>query len=132
MELFEQMSRGLRSDNYRNSPRKSYVTQLAPQERPAFENWVRKNKVPYDPSPEADYDMPGFWKALQMGDKRAASGIAPDGKLHFTDFFKTPYHKTFSNESKYSTNKSDPQWRDNILYQYGNIVADENQPWWKY
>ena len=73
------------------------------REEPAFRKWVKDNKVPFDPDAKGpqDYDMRGFWKALQAGDEKAKSGIDPnDGKLHYPDYWKTPYHETFSAESQ--------------------------------
>ena len=76
-----------------------YKTELPPQDEQKFQSWVKQNKIPFENDTEtSDYDMRGFWKAQQAGDpeaKRAAN-------LHFPDTYKTPYHETFSNESKYA------------------------------
>jgi len=103
-----------------------YQTRLTPQEETQFQGWVKKNKVPFDPSPQADYDMRGFWKGLTTGDPRAKTGISPyDGRMHFTDTWKTPYHKTFSNESIYAPPDA-PHWEgDRLIDKNGNVVADE-------
>jgi hypothetical protein len=94
-----------------------------------FMDWVRKNNVPYDPSPQADYDMPGFWKGLMSGDPRAHSGINPnDNRLHFTDAWKTPYHHTFSNQSIYSKNQTDPQWQARPPTQHGWNLMQFGKP----
>lgn len=113
-------------DGFENAKPGPYVTKLSAQETPKFMEWVKSNAVPYDPSPNADYDMPGFWKAQQAGDAAAQSGInANDGKLHFTDKFKTPLHKTFSNESIYATPDA-PHWEGSKLVDKdGNVVFDE-------
>ena len=120
----------LRALAYRNSPRESYISPMTPAERDAFTAWVRQNNVPYDPSPKADYDMPGFWLALKNGDPRAKSAISPDdNRMHFPDTWKTPYHQTFSNESQYSTNPYDPKWVRNgkffDLVQGGQVLKRE-------
>lgn len=106
-----------------------YLTKLSPLDEMAFKQWVAANNVPFDPSPEADYDMRGFFKALMTGDPRAKTGMnANDGQLHFTDFFKTPNHKSFSAESKYAKpNAGAPSWNesDQLVTPGGRIVFDE-------
>ncbi len=115
-----------RSPEYQNHPRISYVTKLPDDMHQQFLQWVQQNHVPYDPGPHADYDMPGFWLALMSGDKQATSGISPvDGRLHFTDYFKTPYHRSFSNQSKYSTSPDDPRWVGRQLIYKGNVLYEE-------
>ena len=117
------------SPNYINSPRTSYITPLHPLEQAMFMDWVAQNKVPYDPSPHADYDMPGFWKAMVQGDPRATSGINPaDNRIHFPDTWKTPYHDSFSNQSIYSTNPTDPRWEPRIPTQHGGILRQFGKP----
>lgn len=118
-----------RSPNYQNSPQVSYVTQLPALEQAAFMEWVQKNRVPYDPSPYADYDMPGFWKALQAKDPRAVSSINPsDNRMHYPDIWKTPYHRTFSNQSMHSKNPTDPRWEPRPPYQHGGILTQFGKP----
>lgn len=109
------------------APTGGYLTPLSPAEEKAFQGWVKQNNVPFDPSPQADYDMRGFWRAMVNGDPRATTGInSNDGQLHFGDYFKTPYHKSFSNESKWATSKA-PRWndRDQLVLPNGQIVFDE-------
>lgn len=79
----------------------NYNTQLRPSEEAAFRDWVQKNNVPFASTAKTtDYDMRGFWKALQAGDPTARSAIDPNDKqLHYPDRWKTPYHETFSHES---------------------------------
>lgn len=81
-----------------------YTTTLAPEEEKQFQSWIKKNKVPFEnDSPTSDYDMRGFWKGLNAGDPHAQTGInSVDHKLHYSDWWKTPYHETFSNESQYA------------------------------
>lgn len=105
-----------------------YVTQLSPSDETQFQSWVKNNNIPWQDSPTSDYDMRGFWKAQQSGDltaKRAAN-------LHFPDTYKTPYHATFSNESKYATSQA-PHWEgDQLIDNRGKVVADETpqkEPW---
>ena len=104
----------------------SYTTKLSPDEEKKFQAWVKQNKVPFDPSPEADYDMRGFYKALQSKDPRAITAINPaDQQMHFPDVWKTPYHATFSNESKYAAPGA-PEWQgDRLVSPNGMVIADE-------
>ena len=56
--------------------------------------------------------MRGFYKALQNGDEMAKTAVDPhDKQIHFPDYWKTPYHETFSNESQWAT-KGAPSWND--------------------
>jgi hypothetical protein len=107
---------------------KSYRTQLNPQEEQAFQQWVQANNVPFDPSPMADYDMRGFFKALVNGDERARTAVNPsDNRLHFPDTWKTPFHRTFSNESIYAPADA-PRWIENkLIDKNGRVIADESQ-----
>lgn len=100
-----------------------YLTQLDPLREAAFLSWVGKNKVPFDPSPKADYDMRGFWAALQQRDPRAVSAVDPDdGRMHYPDYWKTPYHESFSNESKFARSNA-PEWVGNVLRDQGTGEA---------
>ena len=98
-----------------------YATKLAPQEEAKFQDWVKKNKVPWQDTPTADYDMRGYWKAQQKGDPNAKQAK----NMHFPDTYKTPYHKSFSNESMYATPKA-PRWvGDKLMTFDGKLVTDE-------
>lgn len=104
-----------------------YFTELPADQERSFQQWVIDNKVPFDPSPTADYDMRGYYQALQAGDPRAKTEVNKnDGKLHFTDPWKTPYHKSFSNESLHATDGA-PAWngQDQLVLPNGTIVLDE-------
>ncbi len=95
----------------------------------AFQQWVKTNNVPFDPSPESDYDMRGFFKGLITGDPRAVSGVNPyDKQLHFTDAWKTPFHESFSNESMYATPDA-PRWINDhqLADASGKVVYDERK-----
>jgi|SRR5580765_1132900 len=112
------------------TPGASETTQLNPQEEQAFQTWVTQNKVPWQDSPTADYDMRGFYKALQSGDPEAKQSLSGyDGTMHFPDTYKTKYHPTFSDESKYATRPNAPHWaNDRLIDERGNILADETPP----
>ena len=101
-----------------------YETQLSPQDEYKFQQWVKKNNVPWQDSPTADYDMRGYWKALQEGKAKESRNIW-DGRMHFPDTWKTPYSGSFSNESMYA-NQDAPHWDGNFLVtKDGHIVANE-------
>jgi len=104
-----------------------YMTTLDPADEQQFRAWVTANKVPFNPNdPVADYDMRGFWLAAQMGDPSASTAVDPnDGRLHFTDKFKTPYHETFSNESQYAQPTA-PRWTgDQLIDAHGKVIFDD-------
>lgn len=106
-----------------------YNTPLSPLEEMAFRQWARtESGVPFKPDVQPqDYDLRGFYQALQQGDPRAASAIDPnDNRLHYPDIWKTPYHETFSNQSMYATPDA-PQWndQDQLIAPSGRIVFDD-------
>lgn len=105
-----------------------YNTPLPPDAEKAFRTWVQDHEIPFDPSaPVSDYDMRGFWKAYTAGDPRARRALnANDGTMHFPDYWKTPYHESFSAESQWALPGS-PQWNDidQLVDRNGNIVFDE-------
>jgi len=119
-------------NNYRfNSPYAKpgpYTTQLNPQQEQAFRQWVMANHVNFDPSSKVtDYDMRGFWLS-QQGKAGAGTEVnAQDGKIHYPDTYKTPYDRTFSNESKYATPDA-PHWKDNryLIDKSGKQVFDQS------
>jgi hypothetical protein len=95
----------------------------------AYRQWVQQNNVPTDPTSTApqDYDMRGFWRGLQQGDPRAQSAVDPnDSRLHFPDYWKTPIHQTFSNESQWAPPDA-PQWtpNDQLAKPNGQVVFDD-------
>ena len=112
-----------------------YVTKLSPKEELAFMQWVQQNKVPFEDSPVSDYDMRGFYKGLMSGDPNARTGMnANDGKLHFSDYWKTPYHQSFSAESKFANPKLAPRWneQDQLVLPNGTVIFDERAQKAKY
>lgn len=116
--------------NAKYSKGSTFDTQLSPEQEQAFRKWVADNKVPFhpdDPSP-SDYDMRGFYQAAISGDPEASTAINPnDGQIHYTDKFKTPWHKSFSNESMYAQPDA-PKWiNDHQLLDQrtGQVVFDE-------
>jgi hypothetical protein len=106
----------------------TYKTDLGDSEAD-FQAWVKQNNVPFDLNEEIpDYDMRGFYKALNAGDPRAQEAVNPnDGKMHFPDYWKTPYHRAFSNESQWADPAKAPKWndQDQLIDPSGKIVVDE-------
>lgn len=105
----------------------SFHTELGPLEEQMFQSWVARNNVPFDPGPKADYDMRGFYRALASGDKKATNAVDPnDGRMHYPDNWKTPYHETFSNESQWAL-PSAPSWSDDdkLIGSNGRVVFDD-------
>jgi hypothetical protein len=107
-----------------------YLTQLPPDQEHQFRSWVAQNKVNFDPN-EAypEYDMRGFYQGMLAGDPHAQTGIDPnDNKMHYSDYWKTPWHPTFSRESKYA-NPNAPYWRGNKLIDpSGKVLYDDAAP----
>jgi hypothetical protein len=103
------------------------LTQLSPGDERNFQKWVGDNHVPFDPSPQADYDMRGFYSALAARDPRAVQSVNQnDNQLHFPDYWKTPYHASFSAESQWAKPGA-PSWNDvdQLVLPDGRIVFDE-------
>jgi hypothetical protein len=107
----------------------NYNTQLQPSTELAFRHWLQTNKVPFDPNASVtDYDMRGFYSALIQGDPRATESVNPnDHKVHRSDYWKTPYHESFSNESQWADPKTAPKWTpdDKLVLPDGTVVFDE-------
>jgi hypothetical protein len=101
-----------------------WLTTLNPDQERRFQAWVRANHIPFDSSPNADYDMRGYW--LANNGLLAETKVSDyDGLLHFPDTYKTPYHRTFSNESRYATPDA-PHWEnDRLVDNSGHVIADE-------
>ncbi len=104
-------------------------TQLSPLDEFAYRQWVQSNGVPTNPNATApqDYDMRGFYQGLQQGNPRAQSAIDPnDGRMHYPDFWKTPLHQTFSNESQWAPPTA-PQWtpNDQLAQPNGQVLFDD-------
>lgn len=110
-----------------------YNTPLANPDEQAFRQWVVENKVPFDANaPLSDYDMRGYWQALQAGDPVATSAINPNDKqTHYPDRWKTPYSATFSNESQWANPNLAPRWDgNNYTLPNGAILWDDKAQKW--
>lgn len=119
-----------RNKAYTTPSGEGYQTHLSAGDEGKFQSWVKQNNVPFDSSKTSDYDMRGFWKALQDGDERAKTAINQnDHQMHFPDTWKTPYHQSFSAESQWATSGA-PKWngQDQLVLPNGNVVFDERGP----
>lgn len=107
----------------------SFNTQLSPLQEMLFRDWVQKNGVPFDvdASGPSDYDMRGYYQGLQNGNPMAWSKVNPNDKqLHYTDYYKTPLHQTFSKDSQWA-GPSAPHWINGsqLASSGGRILYDE-------
>lgn len=109
----------------------NFNTTLSTADEMAFRNWLVQNNIPFDPDAmTTDYDMRGFYSGLIGGNPHAQTAInTNDNRLHFPDFWKTPQHHSFSNESRYAGPDA-PQWiNDSQLgFPNGRVVFDEQSP----
>ncbi len=114
----------------------SYSTSLKDTEETQFREWLATQKdgpfAEFDPDAKiVDYDARGFWKAAKAGDPRASLAKNPtDNKMHADDFWKTPYHQSFSNESGYAFPTA-PYWANNhqlVDPATKQVVFDEKAP----
>ena len=103
------------------------LTQLTPEQEQAFTQWVKANKVPYDPKDKfPDYDMKGFYLSqLKSGAKPSVNAV--DKQLHYPDTFKTPYHESFSRESQWAKEGA-PAWQGEKLVSPKGEVIFETKP----
>jgi len=111
----------------------SYDTQLSPLHELLFRGWVDQNKVPFNTNAQGptDYDMRGYWQGLQQGNPQASlsSLNVNDGQMHYPDYYKTPLHQSFSNESQWAGPNA-PQWANDsqLATLGGRVVYDEKAP----
>jgi len=112
---------------------RSYDTKLNPLQELLFRQWVGDNNVPFNPDAAGptDYDMRGYWQGLQSGHPMARpTEINPnDNQPHFTDYYKTPLHQTFSAESQWAGPDA-PRWINGsqLAAPNGRVVFDESRP----
>lgn len=112
----------------------NYFTQLPPAQEQGFRQWVKQHNVPFNPDDKSgtnDYDMRGYYKDFMAG-KPSARGSEVnqfDGKPHFTDYYKTTYHTTFSEESQWAIKGKAPRWvKDRYLVAPdGKVLFDQGQ-----
>lgn len=91
----------------------TYDTQLDPLRELLFRSWVKHNNVPFNPDAKGptDYDMRGYFQGAQQGNPQARSTEINqnDGQPHYTDYYKTPLHQSFSGGSQWA-GPGAPQW----------------------
>lgn len=106
-----------------------YNTPLSNKDEMLFRLWVENNKVPFDVNAKvSDYDMRGFWKALQEDNPIAKTAVDPnDSRIHYPDYWKTPYHETFSAESQWADPSKAPDWnsKDQLVMPNGTVIFDD-------
>jgi len=120
-----------RNAPYVNGNPSSYNTTLPPMQEQLFQSWVKQNRVPFDVNAQgpSDYDMRGFYNGLSSGDPKATSAIDPnDSRMHYPDYWKTPYHETFSNQSQWATPDA-PKWSDDdkLTGNNGRVLFDDRK-----
>lgn len=133
LDILSQVSGGgilSRNEPYIAPGNHNYNTPLGLLDEFAFRKWVSDNNVPFNPDAGAsDYDMRGFWRGLQQQNPHAASSVnSNDGKMHYTDYWKTPMHKTFSADSQWAGPVA-PRWNDvdQLISPGGRILFDERK-----
>lgn len=125
---------------YTRTPVAQQFTQLTPDQEQAFRQWLATpivardrhgktvvSNIPFNPNdPISDYDMRGYWRDVAAAGGSGVSINPNDGKVHFPDDYKTAYHQSFSNESRYATPQA-PHWipGDRLQRPDGQIVFDE-------
>ncbi len=126
-EAWEKKLQGNYERNKAYAKPDQYTTALNPQSEIQFRAWLAANKVPFNANSAInDYDMRGFWLALQSKDPAAVSAVNPyDKRIHYPDRWKTPYHETFSSESQWAKPGA-PSWnkQDQLLMPSGQVVFD--------
>ena len=108
-------------------PLPSYQTPLMGNDEVKFRDWVASHKVPFDPDdPDSDYDMRGYWNEVARDGDKPQSINPNDAKPHWPDDYKTPFHETFSKESKYALPNA-PSWTDDdkLVDENGRVLFDE-------
>lgn len=94
----------------------NFQTQIPLAQMVAYLSWL-KQAAPWVVNPETgrDYDYAGFWLAQQAGYPMAQTTTNPFlNETHFPDYWKTPFHATFSNESRYAKPNA-PHWEEDRL-----------------
>jgi hypothetical protein len=108
-----------------------FRTQLSPADEAKFQQYLADHSDRRDLGRTDDqtYDLRGWWKAAQAGDPRAATRVAGDGLIHRNDYWKTPFHQSFSRESQWAGPNA-PIWQGNKLVDpaTGAVVHDDDQP----
>lgn len=107
-----------------------YRTNLDFGDELGYQQFLIKNNLRDDNRFNSTYDMRGYYK--KFGSGGGETEMMPDG-MHFTDEFKTPFHPTYSTESKYKFPRLKRSWHmnsDNKTYSLiddnsGEVIRDE-------
>ena len=130
-ERYQQMRENLLTRNkaYANPNWQQEMTKLPAEQEEEFLNWVKSNKVPFDPNDKyPDYDMRGYYLSTLNNPQAPQAAInQATQSLHYPDTFKTPYHESFSSESKWATEGA-PSWQENKLVSPTGEVIFEDKP----
>lgn len=108
-------------------------TTLDPLNEMAFRQWVTQNRVPFNVNTAGptDYDMRGYYQGMMQGNPmaRPTEINANDGLPHYTDYYKTPLHQSFSSESQWA-DETTPSWVNDtqLVSPGGRVVLDEAAP----
>ena len=114
-------------------PGQGYNTQLDPGQEQFFRMWLQQNNVPFNPNAAGpqDYDMRGYYQGMINGNPmaRPTEINVNDGLPHYTDYYKTPFHQTFSAGSQWAGDAA-PQWINShqLAAPNGRVVFDELKP----
>lgn len=114
-------------------PGSTYNTKLNDMDELTYRQWVKDNNVPTNPDATApqDYDMRGFYQGLLQQNPKAKTQVDPnDNRMHYTDYWKTPTHETFSDQSQWAPPGA-PSWTDDdkLVQPNGRVVFDDrNKP----
>jgi hypothetical protein len=127
-QQYENMRQRMLARNmaYANPDWQQQMTQLNPQQEQAFLQWVQANQVPFDPKDKfPDYDMRGYYLSTLNNPQATQAAINPvDNELHYPDDFKTPYHESFSSESKWAMPGA-PSWDgERLMSPKGEVVYE--------
>lgn len=103
-----------------------YQTKISPQDEDAFRLWLVHEGVPFDPNQRnPDYDMRGYWESTV---KRGIEDQQDKATGYFPDTWKTPFHRSFSNESIYAPMDA-PHWEGKkLIDKHGELVYNEDDP----
>jgi hypothetical protein len=120
-----------------------YQTQLSPGDESLFRSWLTSNAqvapgiAAFNPDDrQSDYDMRGWWQAYSnpqhpQNQLTSMGTSSYDMQPHFNDYWKTPYHETFSQESQWAKPNKAPQWFDDgqggwkLIDRKGKVIKHE-------
>ena len=111
----------------------TFGTTLDPLNEMAFRQWVTQNQVPFNVNAAgpSDYDMRDYYQGVMQGNPmaRPTEINVNDGLPHYTDYYKTPLHQSFSSGSQWA-DETTPSWINDkqLVSPGGRIVFDEGVP----